>query len=131
LKWTFFDFIDIREIEILQISATIIAGALIFLTLTSFSIKPSISIEQQHVEYVFISIIYGIGIIIDFSLVSILAILRKKGLAMAYMFIGFILLILVGLILVTLNLQMRYSESLNPAMKNQSNMNVSKINQSK
>jgi hypothetical protein len=83
--------IDIANKEILQINSAFIAGALVFLTLSSIASTP----EERW--YRVISIVFGIGIIIFFSVSSLMAIKGNRNRALDIMTFGFYFLLIGGI----------------------------------
>jgi predicted membrane channel-forming protein YqfA (hemolysin III family) len=76
--------LDINNKEILQINSAFIAGALVFLTLSS------IASTQEERWYRISAIVFGLGIIIAFSVSSLRAIEGDKDLALFIMKFGFL-----------------------------------------
>lgn len=82
--------------DILQINTGLIAGALVFLTLSSFT-----AIEEERL-YRISSIILGLSIIFIFSYSSLLVMFETKDMALTYMKIGFVVIIIgAGLFLIS------------------------------
>jgi len=85
--------IDIGNFEILEICATVIAGALIFLTISSSSRYVG------DILIVAITTIFGLGIIVFFSYVALKTISGKKDLELKHMRRGFLFIIVMSLFL--------------------------------
>jgi hypothetical protein len=89
--------IDLENKDILQINATIIAGALIFLTFLSFS-------TSAEAENRVLGIIVGSGTILIFSISSLQVISGKKPSAISAMRAAYVLLIAVAIVFVIFTL---------------------------
>jgi hypothetical protein len=83
---------NIQNKEILQINSGIIAGALVFLTLSS------IASTQEERFYRVSSILFGVLVIIAFSISSLRALYDEKNQALLVMRIGFFLLFAGGVV---------------------------------
>jgi len=89
--------IDLSNNDILQICATVIAGALIFLTFSSSTARLGDVISLA------ITTIYGLGIIIFFSYAALKVISGKKDHALKHMRNGFLFTIVMAFVFVLLN----------------------------
>ncbi len=73
---------NLEDKDLLQFNATIIAGALIFLTISAFVTRP----EEQ--AYGLVSQTYGLMIILIFTISSYFLVHGKRNWGMRVMFIG-------------------------------------------
>ena len=113
--------IDLENNDILEICATVIAGALIFLTLSSSSIS------REDVLDLILTQIFGLGVIIYFSYAALKAISGKKDRAIKHMRNGFLFIIVMGFIFLIGNVISFYDTAEDEfTMINQSNMTMNK-----
>ena len=87
---------DLENRDILQINASIIAGALIFLTLSSI-----VSVEQEKITRL-ASIVYGLIILVIFSISSRYIIVGKKDNGIYWMERGFVGIVFASIVLIGL-----------------------------
>jgi hypothetical protein len=94
--------IDIENKDILQICVTIIAGALVFITLVSLT-----SVGHERDVFPVASVVFGMAIIIIFSLAARVAIAEKKAMALNIINYGFGFLIGIAVFIVIINFLLR------------------------
>jgi predicted membrane channel-forming protein YqfA (hemolysin III family) len=87
----------LEDRDIVQINATIIAGALIFLTISS------VAFTHEERVTILTAIGFSLGLLLLFSISSIYATTERKDLSIQYMKIGFGYFIFVTLLLIAVN----------------------------